>query len=81
MSPRRPGPPLQPSARPEFPEIKASIYAVRSNLENGDRFLTLRIGKQDAGTIAALSLYEGIVFKVKFVPEEVKGEAEGEAPL
>ena len=81
MSPRRSGPPIGHSAKPEFPEIKASIYSERANLESGDRFLTLRISNKDAGTSAALSLYAGIVFRVKFIADDVKRETEGETPL
>lgn len=82
MSPQRPGAPLQPEgAVHEIPEFFAAVKSVRVDLENGDRFLTLRIDKKDAATIAALSLYDGIVFKTKMKAHEVPKEPGSENPL
>jgi hypothetical protein len=64
------------AANSDFPAFRAAIVKVSANLETDDRFLTLRIPKSNAGVLAQMSLYGGIVFAVKMEPESLPGEPE-----
>lgn len=54
--------------------IIGAIKSTRTNSETGERTITLSLPKTEAGKVAELSLYDQIVFKIQFTPEDVAAE-------
>lgn len=51
--------------------LLATVKSTRTNSDTGERTITLSVPKSEAGKVAQLSLYDQIVFAVKFTPEDV----------
>lgn len=48
----------------------ATIKGIRQDMDSGERVMTIRFPKSEAGKVAQLSLYDGIGFEVTFTPTE-----------
>lgn len=67
MTKKTAAPPAGPDLRDPV-EITATIKSTRTSSETGERIITLSVPENEKGKVAILSIFDKIVFKVRFEP-------------